>query len=331
MLQVKFDIRAYIVCENLDRVRKEHTIFMNWMSKMERKFGKYAIPNLMRYVAILYAVGAILQMVKPELLYMLQMDFGAVLQGQVWRLVTFIIDPPSDSLLLNALSIYVYYTMGNALEHRWGTFAFNLYYALGVLSHILAGVLVYFLFDGGYYLLPVGTLGTYYLNLSLFFAFVTEFSEVQFLLFFIIPIKAKWLGIIDAIYFAATIIGGLLFPVLPQVSLFLLSLNVGIFAVPDIAILALISALNYILFYQLFRKRLRMTRQQKQIRKEFRAKVAEAKAIQRANAGAPRHCCTICGRTEQTNPELEFRYCSKCEGSFEYCEDHLYTHQHVKK
>ena len=303
---------------------------MNWLRKMERKFGKYAIPNLMRYVAIVYAIGVIIQIVNPSLLDMMMMDFGAVLQGEIWRLVTFVIYPPSSGLLFNALSIYVYYTMGNALEQRWGTFAFNLYFFMGVIAHILAGILVYFLFGNNYnMILPIGWMGTYYLNLSLFFAFVTEFSEVQFLLFFIIPIKAKWLGIIDAIYFGATIIGGLLFPILPQLSALLSRFR--IIALPNIAVLALMSALNYILFYYLYRRAFRLTRQQKQIRREFRAKVAEAKAIQRANAGAPRHCCSICGRTEQTDPELEFRFCSKCEGSFEYCEDHLYTHQHVKK
>ena len=313
----------------MDRVRKESDVRMNWLSKMERKFGKYAIPDLMKYVAIVYAVGAILQIIKPEMLDLMMLDFGAILQGQVWRLVTFVVYPPSSGVLFNALAIYVYYTMGRALEHRWGTFAFNLYFFMGVISHILASVLVYFLARPYDTIIPIGMMGTYYLNLSLFFAFVTEFSDVQFLLFFIIPIKAKWLGIIDAIYFGATIIGGLLFPILPQFSSMLMGLRV--FALPNIAILALMSALNYLLFYHMFRKRFRLTRQQKQIRKEFRAKVEEAKAIQRANAGAPRHCCVICGRTELTHPDLEFRYCSKCEGSFEYCEDHLYTHQHVKK
>ena len=296
---------------------------------MERKFGKYAISNLMQYVAIVYAIGAILQIVNPNLLNLLMLDFGAILQGQVWRLLAFVVYPPSSGLLFNALSIFVYYTMGRSLEQRWGTFAFNLYFFMGVISHIFASILVYFLAGQYNMVLPIGMMGTYYLNLSLFFAFVTEFSEVQFLLFFIIPIKAKWLGIIDAIYFGATIIGGFLFPFLPQISA-LLS-NFGVLALPNFAILALMSVLNYLLFYNLFRKRMRLTRQQKQIRREFRAKVAEAKAIQKANASAPRHCCSICGRTEQSHPDLEFRYCSKCEGSFEYCEDHLYTHQHVKK
>ena len=302
---------------------------MNWLNKMERKYGKYAIPNLMQYVAIVYAVGALLQIVKPALLEMLMLDFGAVLQGQVWRLVTFVVYPPSTGLLFNALSIFVYYTMGKALEQRWGTFAFNLYFFMGVISHILASVLVFFLAGQYDALYPMGWMGTYFLNLSLFFAFVTEFSEVQFLLFFIIPIKAKWLGIIDAIYFGATIIGGLLFPILPSVSYLLM--NFGVYALPNIAILALLSALNYLLFYNMFRKRFRLTRQQKQIRREFRAKVEEVKAAQRANANMPRHCCVVCGRTELTHPDLEFRYCSKCEGSYEYCEDHLYTHQHIKK
>ena len=290
---------------------------------MERKFGKYAIPNLMMYVSVLYAIGAIIEVVNPSLLNMLNMNFGAVLQGQVWRLVTFVIDPPNSGILFNLLSIYVYYNMGTSLERRWGTFAFNLFFLLGILFHIVAGILTYFLFGTTF------TMGMYYLNLSLFFAFVTEFSEVQFLLFFIIPIKAKWLGIIDAIYFGATIIGGFLSIFVPEVFYFLL--RFGVVALPETAVVASVSVLNYVLFYFLYRRTFRLNKQQRQIRKEFRTKVAEAKAIQRANAHAPRHCCSICGRTEHSNPELEFRFCSKCEGSFEYCEDHLYTHQHVKK
>ena len=296
---------------------------MNWLNKMERKFGKYAIPNLMKYVAILYALGAVIQIVNPALLDLLDMDFGAVLQGQVWRLVTFVIDPPESSIMFNLLSIYVYYIMGSNLERRWGTFAFNVYYFLGVLAHILAGVLTYVLFGHSF------VMGMYYLNLSLFFAFVTEFSEVQFLLFFVIPIKAKWLGILDAIYFVATIVGGFLFPFVPQLSYWLISM--GVIAIPQNAVVALVSVINYLLFYFVFRKTFRLNREQRQVRKEFRAKVAEAKAMQKSMAGEPRHRCVVCGRTELTDPDLEFRYCSKCEGSYEYCEDHLYTHQHVKK
>ena len=296
---------------------------MNWLNKMERKFGKYAIPNLMKYVAILYALGAVIQIVNPALLDLLDMDFGAVLQGQVWRLVTFVIDPPESSIMFNLLSIYVYYIMGSNLERRWGTFAFNVYYFLGVLAHILAGVLTYVLFGHSF------VMGMYYLNLSLFFAFVTEFSEVQFLLFFVIPIKAKWLGILDAIYFVATIVGGFLFPFVPQLSYWLISM--GVIAIPQNAVVALVSVINYLLFYFVFRKTFRLNREQRQVRKEFRAKVAEAKAVQKSMAGEPRHRCAVCGRTELTDPDLEFRYCSKCEGSYEYCEDHLYTHQHVKK
>lgn len=296
---------------------------MNWLNKMERKFGKYAIPNLMKYVAILYALGAVIQIVNPALLDLLDMDFGAVMQGQVWRLVTFVIDPPESSIMFNLLSIYVYYIMGSNLERRWGTFAFNVYYFLGVLAHILAGVLTYVLFGHSF------VMGMYYLNLSLFFAFVTEFSEVQFLLFFVIPIKAKWLGILDAIYFVATIVGGFLFPFVPQLSYWLISM--GVIAIPQNAVVALVSVINYLLFYFVFRNTFRLNREQRQVRKEFRAKVAEAKAVQKSMAGEPRHRCVVCGRTELTDPDLEFRYCSKCEGSYEYCEDHLYTHQHVKK
>lgn len=297
---------------------------MNWMRNLERRFGKYAIPNLMLYMTILSGVGIVISLVAPGLLDMLTLDFGAVLHGQIWRLVTFVINPPdSGNLLLMLLSLYVYYMMGTNLERRWGTFGFNLFYFLGILFHILASAITYFLFGASF------TSGTYYLNLSLFFAFVTEFSEVQFLLFFIIPIKAKWLGIFDAVYFAITILGGLAGLLNPQI--WVACWSWGIPAYPPNSVAALVSVLNYILFYYMYRKRFRATHAQRKVQKEFKAQSMKMKQEQMAKMGQPRHRCCVCGRTDLDNPDLEFRYCSKCEGSYEYCQDHLYTHQHVTK
>lgn len=311
---------------------------MSWMKKMERRFGKYAIPNLMRYVIMLYAVGTVLAVTAPSLYAQyLALDFGAVLRGQIWRLFTFLLIPSDGSLVatggnvlnmmgdlfLMILFFYMYGMMGATLERRWGTFAFNLFFFLGILFHIVAAAITYFAFGASF------TLGTYYLNLSLFFAFVTEFSETQFLLFFVIPIKAKVLGIIDAALFAVTILGGFAGLFNPMIWVRLWGL--GIAAFPQNSVAALVSVLNYLLFYYIYRQSFRPTRAHKQMQKQFRAQVMQARKQQDMRGGGARHRCAVCGRTELDAPDLEFRFCSKCEGDYEYCQEHLYTHQHVKK
>jgi len=234
----------------------------------------------------------------------LALDFGAVLRGQVWRLVTFIVYPPSSSLLFMLLTLYVYYMMGNTLEQRWGTFAFNLYFFMGILFHILAAAVTYFVFHESF------IVGTYFLNLSLLFAFITEFPDVQFLLFFIIPIKAKWLGIIDAIYFGVTVVGGFVAWVNPAIGYNLLQW--GVLAIPQYAVAALVSMLNYALFYYMFRRGYRPSMAQRKAQRQFKSQMTEVRRQQRSAAGQPRHRCAVCGRTELDDPNLEFRFCSSC-------------------
>ena len=297
---------------------------MSWMKKMERKFGKYAIPGLMRYVIVLYIIGVIIDLAAPQLYTQyLALDIGAVLHGQIWRLVTFIIASPGTSIWMALIVLYMYYMIGDNLERRWGTFAFNLYFLMGILFNILAAVITYIVFGDSF------EPGTYFLNMSLFFAFVTEFADAQFLLFFIIPIKGKWLGYLNAAYFIVTIVGGLLYYINPEISLWLI-FRLGIPALPQYALAALFSMLNYVVFYWLYRKSFRPTAAQKKMQRQFKAQVMEAKKVERARAGQPRHRCAVCGRTELDDPSLEFRFCSKCEGNYEYCQDHLFTHEHVK-
>ena len=178
-------------------------LFMNWMSKLERRFGKYAIHNLMFYIMILYGVGFVLMNVNP-LFYIryLSLDASQIFKGQVWRLVTFLIYPPDTDILYFIISMFLYYSLGTTLERVWGAFRFNLYFFTGVLGHILAALLIYLIFG------QVFLLGTAYLNWSLFFAFAATFPDMQFLLFFIIPVKAKWLGILNGVYFVYELIVG---------------------------------------------------------------------------------------------------------------------------
>lgn len=290
---------------------------MKWMNRLERKLGKYAIPNLMFYIIVLYGVGFVLNLLNPTFyLYYLSLDIEAILSGQVWRLVTFIIQPPDTSLLFVLFTLYLYYMIGSALEHAWGAFRFNLYFVMGVLFHVVAAFLVYFIWGIS---LPMGT---YYLNMSLFFAYAAIYPNQQFYLFFVIPIKVKWLAWIDAAYFGYTILQA-----------FLPAYGGAGGAVGLIykgwALEAFVSLLNFLIFFLLTRNYRKISPKEVRRRQTYRREVYEARQTRQYEDGA-RHRCTVCGRTELTNPELEFRYCSKCNGAYEYCQDHLFTHEHIK-
>lgn len=287
---------------------------MNWMDKLERKFGKYAVPNLMLYVIGMYIIGFVMELVNAEFYYTyLALDAGKILKGQVWRLVTFLFQAPDSSILFVAITLYLYYSIGRQLEYTWGTFRFNLYFVMGVLFHIVAAFIVYFIFGLS---LP---LGTYYINMSLFMAFAFSYPEERLLLFMVIPIKAKWLGWLDMAYFGYTILQAFM-PAYGGNAIF------GMYFKAN-AIAAFVSMLNFIVFYFSSRNKGRYSRGQVRRRRQYTQGVREGRRAQKDVDGA-RHRCAVCGRTELDDPTLEFRYCSKCNGNYEYCQDHLFTHEH---
>lgn len=169
---------------------------MNWLYKLERKFGRFGITNLMLYVVTTMLFVAIFDMVIGfPLSHWFSLIPSLVAQGQIWRLITFIFLPPASTPLALVLSLYFYYIMGSTLERVWGTFRFNLYYLFGIVGCILAGLI------SGY-----GT--NMYLNLSLFLAFAYLFPDHQVLLFYIIPIKMKYLAYLDWAIFAFDLLTG---------------------------------------------------------------------------------------------------------------------------
>ena len=272
---------------------------MNFFRKLESRFGKYAIPNLMYYIILLYGAGILLSFINPSFYYqVLSLNPQAILHGQVWRLVTFLICPPSSGLFFNLIAMYLYYSLGSTLERTWGTFRFNVYFIMGILGHILAAFLIYLLFGYNY------LLTTYFLNESLFLAFAATFPEVSFLLFWVFPVKAKWFGLVIGLQFLYEFaVGG---------------------AAARVAIA--VSMLNFIIFFLMTRDAARFSPREAARRREFRTEVKKA---EKARMRPVHHRCAVCGRTEEDHPELEFRYCSKCVGALEYCTDHLYTHVHV--
>ena len=145
---------------------------MNFLDKLERKFGRYAIHNLSKYLIVLYVAGAILNIVSKGMVYnqILALNPYMILHGEIWRLVTFLIATPTDNLIFLILVLLCYYNICQELEYYWGDFKFNLYILVGALGTIAASFILYFVFRS-----PYITMDTYYFNLSLFLAYVASF------------------------------------------------------------------------------------------------------------------------------------------------------------
>ena len=274
---------------------------MKFLRKLERNFGKYAVPNLMYYIILMYGAGIVIDLVMPGLYYQyLCLDAAAILRGQVWRLVTFLICPPSSGIFFNLIAMFLYYSLGTTLERVWGTFRFNLYFFSGILFHIIAAVVIYFLMGVSVPLTP------FYLNNSLFLAFAATFPQMQFYLYGLLPIRAYWLGIFIGAEFLYEFLFG------------------GLIARSCIGL----ALLNFVIFFMMTRNYSKISPREIKRKQKFKSdmKTAQAEKIRLTH-----HKCAVCGRTEKDDPNLEFRYCSKCEGNLEYCMDHLYTHKHVTK
>ena len=171
---------------------------MNWLYKLQRKYGRYSISNLMLYITVtMLAVFLMDAFMGIGISPLIGFDRGLVLQGQIWRVITFIFLPPSARSLFFLFMLYFYYFIGNSLEKTWGSFQFTVYYLFGVAGTIIAGFIA-------------GSAGNMYLNMSLFFAFAQLFPDHQVLLFFIIPVKVKYLAYINWIFFAFSLVSALI-------------------------------------------------------------------------------------------------------------------------
>ena len=283
-----------------------------WLDRFCYKHPRLSIPGLMRYIVI----GNVL-------VYLLDLfsigggsigsswfsfNTSAILSGQVWRLVTFIFVPMgSSNIFFFAITLYFYYFIGNALEREWGSNKFTIFYFFGVLLNILIGFLV-------------GGASMYYVNMSMFFAFATLYPDLQFLLFFIIPVKAKWLAWIDAAYFAIAVVRYLV---------------AGYFLM---ALIPVVAVLNYLLFFasdigNMFSNTKRRAQWKAQTRRGPTyggPKVVNFHDAKTKTKETYLHRCAVCGRTDVSDPQMEFRYCSRCNGYYCYCADHINSHVHIQ-
>lgn len=319
--------------------------------KMEQKYGKYALDNLPLYFVLCSVIGFFLQTVMPGLVDYLYLNPYLVLHGQIWRLFTWVLVPDGSfgsgiyGMLMMALVLYCYYVLGNNLQFAMGKFRYNLFVFSGLFFTVLGSFVLYAVgrmqfaeliqyigedgvktvfttygattMDGETVVLPAVwfySISTDQIKMSMLLAMAAIYPDAVFRINFLIPIKAKWLGI----FYAA--------------------LTFYTFLMGDVStrIMTVASLLNFIVFFFATRDYRRISPKEQKRKMEYRRKVQQAQkagntAAHQGKTVITRHKCAICGRTELDDETLEFRYCSKCEGNFEYCLDHLYTHEHVRR
>ncbi|MCR5235729.1 MAG: hypothetical protein K6E34_00830 [Lachnospiraceae bacterium] len=318
----------------------------NILNKIERKLGRYAVPQLTKYMILSYIIGYILYFIEMgsqiPILEFIMLSPARILHGQIWRLFTWVLMPPSAPGIFTIIMLFFYYQIGSALEQTWGDFKYNLYIFSGLLLMVIGAFLLYAFGHS-----VEGMFTTYYVNLSIFLAFAACYPDMQVMLYFLIPLKIKYLAFIDVAF---------------------LVYQALVSSWPE-RVSIIVSLLNFLIFFF-------TTRNYKSISpKEYARKKNFRKAFERGpgnqanqkragwsstaggngrssgedrntygnNAGSSfnpawkqddgritKHRCAICGRTELDGDMLEFRFCSKCAGNYEYCQDHLFSHTHVK-
>lgn len=285
---------------------------MNHLRKQVERFcyrhPRFGIPKLMLWLSIATAAVYLISLMDRSGVFQTLLFFypSRILRGEVWRLISWIILPSSGSLWL-LISLYFYYFIGSTLEKVWGAGRFTVFYLLGVFLHIVLGFAVYFI--SGITLL----LHPYYLNMSMFFAFAVLFPEQRVLLFFVIPIKVKWLAVADAVI------------------IFLPAIRQAILGDWLVLFMPLVSVVSFLVFCgQDLAAMLRRSRAGR-VSNVISFKKAARSAGNRKAQAAPenyRHKCSVCGRTDTDYPDLEFRYCSLCQGYHCFCSDHINSHVH---
>lgn len=287
-------------------------LLKRWNERIDRwcaMHPSFGIPNLMLYIVGGTVVVYLLTMFSSSAATsFLWLDAERVLRGEIWRVFTFIFVPTQRNPFFLLISLYFYYFIGNALEQHWGTGRFTIYYISGVVLTVLAAIM-------GQLLLGGGTVfgGTSYVNMSMFFAFAMLYPEMQVLLFYIIPIKIKWLAYLDAAIFAFGVVTSLMAGNIVQ------------------ALMPVMALLNFFVFFSPYfhqrmeRERYRHSPEAQQYRRS--AKEAQRHVQEQAKRGYHHKCC-VCGKTDADHPELQFRYCSRCAGYHCYCSDHIFSHVH---
>jgi len=267
---------------------------MSLLTRLERLLGRFAIANLSLYLVagqVLFWGLAVLTGFPLERIALLPV---AVFAGEAWRVVTYLLVPPpvnpgAFGVVMTAFAWYLFYLMGTALEHYWGNFRYNAFIGLG-----------WFLTTAVAFLTPAVYASNLFLAGSVFLAFAQLNPDFELLIFFLLPVKIKWLALLQWLYYGYVMVAG------------------GWSA--RLAVLAATG--NFLIFFAGdIVERMRTGRR----RMAYQASVFAA----RPEENEARHRCRVCGKTELTHPQLDFRYCSKCAGNQCYCAEHIFNHEHV--
>ena len=272
--------------------------FDRGVSRFLYKHPNFGLPRLRLYLIIGNALVYIFSMMDRTgmLAYWLCLIPSRLLAGELWRLLTFVFVPRTSGIWL-IIELYFYYLIGSTLERAWGVGKFTIYYLIGMIITIIYGILASLITGRN----PALT-GSY-LNLSMFFVYATLWPENQVRLFFIIPIKVKWLAWVEAAYYILMmILGRTLLPLTGFVNYFLFCGS------------SLLASLKLL--------KMRHSGPARQFRKTIR------QTEHNQNAQTYARKCAVCGRTDADHPELEFRYCSQCVGYQCFCSDHIHSHIH---
>jgi len=262
----------------------------------------FGIPNLMLAIAIGNSlVWVLTQMDGGKIFDLLYFSPQLILQGQVWRLISFIFIPATLDFWIFVM-LYFYYFVGSALERQWGCAKLTIYYFIGLFITVASAMIIYFAFNATVYISAM------YLLYPLLFAFAFYYGEGRAMLFFIIPIKMRWLAIFGALT---------------------LAFNVVTLPFPD-NIIPIVSVLNFALFFghMIIGGLNPANNTRRKTRKHFNNEIHRIKWEER-NKDYTRKC-EACGKTDVSHPELEFRFCSRCEGYHCFCIDHINSHEHIK-
>lgn len=287
-----------------------------FINKLEKKYGRYAVKNLIVYLLAAYAIGYILELLNPTAYSYLTLDPALVMQGQVWRLVTWVCTIPQDfSIFLIFMFMFQYY-IGTILERNWGAFRYNCYIFSGIIFMTLSTMIIYWV--TGISMSP----STYYINMASFLAFAACFPNIRVYFMMIIPIKIKWLAIVDLIYMGYEFIAIGQYKSLYESVYGAVGAEFATQLIWATRVSIIVSLLNFFIFYL-------SGIMKRYSPREVKRKVVYQKQVVRP-VNTTVHKCAICGKTEKDGDDLMFRYCSKCNGNYEFCQEHLYTHKHFQ-
>jgi hypothetical protein len=263
---------------------------------MDAKFGRYAVPNLTVIIiagqVLVFLAEMFAQNDGRTLVPLIEFNTVAVLQGEVWRLVTFLFDPPTMNVLFAFFFWYLFYLMGSTLEADWGVFRYNVFLALGYLASLVLAMLTAVLIG------PANSVATNgFLYGSVFLAFARLYPDFTLYLFFILPVKIKWLALLQWVLYGATLLFGTWLA----------------------RAMVLAAVFNYLVF---FGRGILFDMKHAERRMRF-----QAQSVRKSSRLV--HRCHVCGLSSDDSPRTQFRYCSQCSGDVCYCQEHLQNHEHV--